>query len=57
MAIRVEIKSETGTSETPAKVSVYENDRLVIEVIASIKLQQGGDGGWYQCVTLKKQEK
>lgn len=57
MSIRVDIKSEAGTSRDPAKVSVYENDRLVAEVIAEVELQQGADGGWYHCVTLKKQER
>jgi len=54
MAVRIETKSEAGTSREPAKVSVYEDDRLVAEVIAEIELKQGADGGWYHCVTLKK---
>jgi len=54
MAIRVEIVSESGTSLDPAKVFVYENDRLVAEVVAEIELKQGADGGLYSCVTLKK---
>lgn len=56
MAIRVEVKSETGTSRDPAKVSVYENGCLFAEVIAEVEFKQGADGGWYHCVTLKKQE-
>lgn len=55
MAVRVEIKSEIGTSRDPAKVSIYENDRLLAEVIAEIELKQGADGGWYHCVTLRKE--
>lgn len=56
MSIRVDIKSEAGISHDPAKVFVYENDCLVAEVIAEVELKQGADGGWYHCVTLKKQE-
>lgn len=56
MAVRVEVKSEVGTSRDPAKVLVYEDNRLVAEVIAEIELKQGADGGWYHCVTLRKQE-
>ena len=55
MAVRVEVKSETGTSRDPAKVLVYEDDRLVTEVVAKVEMKQGADGGWYYCVTLKKQ--
>lgn len=56
MAIRVEVKSEIGTSRDPAKVSVYQDDHLITEVIAEVELKQGADGGWYHCVTLKKQK-
>ena len=55
MAVKVEVKSEIGTSYDPAKVLVYEDNRLVAEVVAKIELKQGADGGWYHCVTLKKQ--
>ena len=55
MAVRVEIGSESGTSYDPAKMLVYEDDRLVCEVIAEIEMKKGADGGWYHCVTLKKQ--
>ena len=55
MAVRVEVKSEIGTSCDPAKVLVYEDDRLVAEVIAEVELKQGANGGYYHCVTLKKQ--
>lgn len=56
MAVRVEVRSEIGTSRDPAKVLVYEDDRLVAEVIAELELKQGADGGWYHCVTLRNQE-
>ena len=55
MAVRVEVKSEIGISRDPAKVLVYEDDRLVAEVIAEVELKQGANGGYYHCVTLKKQ--
>jgi len=55
MTVKVEVKSESGTSSEPAKVLVYEDDRLVAEVLAEVKLKQGADSGWYHCVTLKKQ--
>lgn len=54
MAVRVEVKSETESD--PAKVLVYENDHLVAEVIAEVKLKQYHDGGYYHCVRLKKEE-
>lgn len=56
MAIRVEVKSESAISRDPAKVSVYEDDRLVAEVIGEVEFKLGADGGWYPCVALKKQE-
>src|SRR3989344_767689 len=54
MAVRVEVKSESGCSSEPAKVLVYENDQLVAEVIAKVELKQGADDGWYHCITLEK---
>lgn len=54
MAVRVEVKSEIGTSREPAKVFVYEDDLLVAEVTAEVEPKQGADGGWYHCVTLRK---
>ncbi len=54
MAVRVEVNSEGGASRDPAKVLVYEDDRLVAEVIAEVELKEGADGGLYSCVTLKK---
>lgn len=56
MAIRVEVRSEVGTSRDPAKVLVYEDNRLVAEVIVEVELKQGADDGYYHCVTLREQE-
>ena len=56
MAIRLEIRSESGTSHEPASVKVYENDCLVAEVIAIVELKRGAESGWYHCVTLKQSE-
>ena len=52
--VRVEIESEAGTSDRPARVLVYEDNQLMAEVVAEIELKQGADGGYYHCVTLKK---
>ena len=54
--VRVEVESESGTSHRPARVLVYKDDQLVAEVVAEIELKQGADGGFYHCVTLKKQQ-
>lgn len=56
MAVRVEIVSEEGTSPDPARVLIYENDRLITEVIAAVEPKQGADGGYYPCVTLTQKE-
>ena len=53
--VRVEVRSEVGTSREPAKVLVYNNECLVAEVVAEVELKQGADGGWYHCVSLRKQ--
>jgi len=52
--VRVEIESEIATSSRPARVLVYEGDRLVEEITAEVELKQGADDGYYHCVTLKK---
>lgn len=56
MTVRVEVKSEIATSREPAKVVIYENDRVVAEVTAEVKLSMGADGGMYPCVKLTKNE-
>lgn len=52
MAVRVQVESEGVISGKPAKMLVYENDRLVTEVIAKIEYKQGADDGYYPCVSL-----
>lgn len=54
--IRVEIKSQVGTSHDPALVLVYFGDRLITTVTAHIEYEQGADGGYYPCVKLKKED-
>ena len=55
MAVKVKIKSEQVLFNQPAKIEVYEDDRLVTTIIAKVGLQKGADGGSYHCVTLEKQ--
>lgn len=52
--VRVEIESEIGTSHKPARVLVYEGEKLVATVIATVEPKPGADGEQYPCVTLKK---
>ncbi len=53
-SVRVEIESEVATSDHPGRILVYDNDKLVAEIIATVELKPGADGGLYNCVTLKK---
>ena len=57
MAVRVEVQSEAGTSRNPAKVLVYEDDRLVAEVVAVAESKLSADGRWHHCVTLRNLNK
>lgn len=52
--IRIEIKSEIATSDHPARVLVYQGNRLIEEITAQIELKQGADGGYYPCVNLSR---
>ena len=52
--VRVEIESESATSDHPGRVLVYEHDELVAEILATVELKKGADGGFYNCVTLTK---
>jgi len=54
-AVKIEIESEKAISKDPARVLVYENEKLVEIIIAQIDLQQGADGRYYPCIILKKQ--
>ncbi len=52
--VKVELEQEVGTSHHPARVIIYDGNQLVEEVTAKVELKKGADGGWYHCVTLKK---
>ena len=52
--VTVNILSEIATSREPARIMVYEGDKLVAEVTAEIHDEQGADGGIYSVVKLKK---
>ena len=54
MAIKIRTESEEGASDRPARVLVYEDGKLVAEVIGKVEMKPGADGGMYPCVTLKK---
>ncbi len=54
--VRVEIQSETAVGSSPARVTVYENDKIVAVITADIELKMGGDCGYYNCVTLTRKE-
>ncbi len=50
--VRIEIRSEEATSPLPARVRIYQGETLVREIVASVDLKKGADGGFYPCVTL-----
>ena len=54
--VRTEVRSEVATSREPAYVRVYLDEELVAEIIATIALKQGADGGWYDCVIFEQQK-
>ncbi len=56
MAIRIEIKSESGCCREPAGVKIYNNNQLITEVIAVVEPKEGADGGYYDCVTLRRKD-
>lgn len=51
-SIQVKVESESATSHDPAIVRVYNDDKLVAEVKAQLRLGQGADGGFYDCIQL-----
>ena len=44
MTLRLKLRQEEGTSREPAQVEVYENDKLVATVEATVEPKQGADG-------------
>ena len=52
--IKIDCQSEIGTSSNPARVLIYDDGKLIAEVVASIEPKQGADGGYYRCITLTK---
>lgn len=53
MPIRIALKSEVPALSEPAVIRVYDNEKLVAEVLAQIENKPGADGGMYPCVTLR----
>jgi hypothetical protein len=54
MAIRIEITQEWVSVGIPARVRIYEGDRLIAEVTGKIGYQVGADGGIYHAVVLEQ---
>jgi hypothetical protein len=54
--IRVDVQDEDGVGTKKPTVRVYEDDKLVCEVVASIELKPGADGGLYRCVVFSRNE-
>ena len=53
--VRIETQDEQVILGKPARVYVYEGNKLVTVVTAKVEPRQGADGGDYPSVTLKKQ--
>ncbi len=51
--IRVECESQVGTSNRPARVLIYHDEQLVMEVEGTIEYQSGTDRRQYPCIVLK----
>lgn len=54
MPIRIEISSETPLSPKPARIAIYDGEKLLAEVTANVERMMGADGAFYPCVALKK---
>ena len=54
MAIRVEIQNEAVILGHQARVLIFEDDKLVAEVVAKIEPQIGADDNYYPGVTLER---
>ncbi len=54
MALKVECHSETATSRSPATVKVFEDGKLIEEVIATVEHEKGADGDFYPVIKLSK---
>jgi hypothetical protein len=50
--VRVEVEKERVICGEPAKVNIYEDDKLIARVICTIGNQYGADDGLYPCVEL-----
>ncbi len=53
--VRVEGVDEGVRIRRDASVTIYDGDKLVTKVVAKIEKKQGADGGWYDCIVLKKE--
>jgi len=54
MAVRVEIQSEEAAGNRPARVLVFEDGKIVAEVVARVEMKPGAYDRSYPCVTLEK---
>jgi len=51
--VRVEVKSEDSTSCLPARVLIYQEERLIRQIVAHVEMKRGADYRYYACVTLE----
>ena len=54
ITIRIESESESATSHKPDRVLIYNNDELLAEIVAELKLQPVADGAYCNCTILKQ---
>lgn len=56
--VRVETEDESVINGTPAIISVYEDEKLIMRMVAKVVPRHGADGGLYPSVIfLEKPEK
>lgn len=54
--LRVELQDEIVSMDRPAKVQVYDGDKLIATVTTKVTRQGGADGGQYPAVELTLEE-
>ncbi|MDP3779218.1 MAG: hypothetical protein Q8R30_04210 [bacterium] len=52
--VRVEVKSEDPVSCLPARVLIYQGEKLIREIVAHVDMKRGADYRYYPCVILEE---
>jgi len=51
--VRIELEDQVGTSHDPARIFIYYEENLLVEINSTTDYKMGADGGYYPCAIFE----